>query len=223
MAKKTFGVLGLGIFGSSVCKTLNEYDCEVLAVDSDITCVDRVADFVTRSVQADMTNLEQLRSIGIADCDVVIVGTGNNLEDSIMAILNLKELGVPYIVAKAKNKQYMTVLEKIGANRIIRPEKEAGERVAKSLLSNNIVDLIDVDDEHSIVDIHIPASWIGHSLIELSIRSRFGINIIGIRKNGSKKLDMNVNPSYVFADNDQILVVAETDNIEKLDILDKLQ
>ncbi|MBR3841043.1 MAG: TrkA family potassium uptake protein [Erysipelotrichales bacterium] len=224
MGKRQFGVLGLGVFGSSVVKTLSEYDCEVLAVDSDLTCVERVVPYAMRAVQADMTNIDQLRHIGMGECDVVIVGTGSHLEDSIMAIMNLKELGVGYIVAKAKNKQYMTILEKIGANKVVRPEKEAGERIAKSLLSKNIVDLIDVDDKYSIVDIHIPATWANKSLIELNVRSRFGINIIGIRKHGDEDhLELNVTPNYIFNEDDQILVVAETSSIEELDILGKLK
>lgn len=223
MARRQFGVLGLGVFGSTVVKTLSEYGCEVLAVDSDLECVERVAPFATQAVQADMTNIEQLRTIGIADCDVVIIGSGTNLEDSIIAVMNLQELGVKYIVAKAKNKQYMNVLERVGAHRVIRPEKEAGERIAKSLLSNNIVDLIDVDDRYSIVDIHIPTTWIGHNLIELNVRAKYGINIIGIRKQGDINLDLNVKPNYVFNEGDQILVVAETAEIEKIDILGKLK
>ena len=222
MAKRQFAVLGLGVFGSSVVKTLNEYNCEVLAVDNDMENVERIAPYATRAVQADMTNIDQLRHIGIGECDGVIIGAGTSLEDSILAVMNLKELGVNYIVAKAKNKQYMAILEKLGADRVIRPEKEAGERIAKSLLSKNVVDLIDVDDTYSIVDIHIPKSWANKSLIELNVRSRFGINIIGIRKKGVERLELNVTPTYVFSEDDQILVVAETSKIEKLDILGKL-
>ena len=221
-SKRTFGVLGLGIFGSTVTKTLCEYDFEVLAADKDIECVERVANFCSSAVQCDMTNLEQLRHIGFGECDVVIVGTGSHLEDSILAVMNLKELGVKKIIAKAKNKQYMAILEKVGADRVVRPEKEMGERVAKSLLSNNIVDLVEVDDEYSIVDIHVPSSWVGQTLIGLNVRARFGINIIGIRKNHDAPLNLNVTPGYTFQENDQILVVAKTSEIEKLDVLNRL-
>ena len=125
---RQYAVLGLGIFGSTVAKTLSKFNCEVIAVDTDIKCVDRMADIVTQAIQCDITDINQLRAAGIQDCDIAIVSMGSHLEESVMAIINLKELGVPYIVAKAKNKRYMQIFKELGANKVVRPEKEMGVR-----------------------------------------------------------------------------------------------
>ena len=151
MKEKQYAVIGLGIFGSTISKTLSQYGFEVIAVDKNVECVERVSEYVTQGVIGDATDLEFLKNIGIADVDVAVVAIGNHLEESILSVLNLKELGVPYIIAKAKNKQFKAVLEKIGADRVVRPEKEMGQKIAKSLMRNNIIDLIEIDDSYSIV------------------------------------------------------------------------
>ena len=136
-----------------MAKTLSEYGYDVIGIDTDISCVDRVSDFVTQAVQADFTDIDQLRSIGVEDVDVAVIATGSKLEASVMAVLHLKELGVPFILAKAKNKVYMQILLKVGADRVVRPEKEMGERVAKSLLSQNIIDMVDIDEDYSMMEL----------------------------------------------------------------------
>lgn len=220
-AKKQYAVLGLGVFGSTVAKTLSKYDCEVLALDIDIKCVNRLADTVTQAIQCDITDLEQMRATGIADCDVAIVGMGNHLEETVLAIINLKELEVPYIVAKAKNKRYMQIFSSVGANRVVRPEKEMGRVVAKSLLSNNIVDMIDIDDEFSMLELEAPLSWVGKSLKELDARRRYGINVLGIR-HPHKKLSLSPDADYIIDACDHLVVIADADTFAKLDDFNKL-
>ncbi len=222
MKKKTYAVLGLGIFGSTVAKTLSEYNCDVIALDNDISCVDRVSEIVTQAVLADFTDIEQLRAIGVGDCDVAIVAAGARLEESIMAIMNLRELGVPYILAKAKNKTYREILLKIGADKVVRPEKEMGERVAKQLLSRNVVDMIDIDDNYSIVEMHPPTKWVGKSLKDLELRSNYGINVLGIRKAQGARLSISPQADYVIEETDQLLVIADTAVFEKYEYLGKL-
>ena len=134
ISNRQYVVLGLGIFGSTVAKTLSSYNCEVIALDNDEKCVDRMADIVTQSMMCDITDINQLREAGVQDCDIAIVSMGSHLEESVMGIINLKELGVPYIVAKAKNKRYMQIFTELGANKVVRPEKEMGEQVAKGVL-----------------------------------------------------------------------------------------
>lgn len=221
MAKKQYIVLGLGIFGSTIAKTLSEYGYEVLAVDKDLSCVERIAPLVSQAVQADMTNLEQLKLIGAGEFDVAIIGTGSNLENSLLAIINLRELGVPYIIAKARNKTSMKILEKIGVDRIIRPEKEMGERVAKSLLSRSIVDLVDLDSRYNIVELICKEEWIDKSLRELDLRNRLGISIIGIRKFNESTMSILPSSDYVFHADDHLIVVAETEDLERLDYSSK--
>ncbi len=220
--KKQYAVLGLGVFGSTVAKTLSRYDCEVLALDIDIKCVNRLADMVTQAMQCDITDLEQMRASGVADCDVAIVGMGNHLEETVLAIINLRELEVPYIVAKAKNKRYMQIFSSVGANRVVRPEKEMGRVVAKSLLSNNIVDMIDIDDEFSMVELETPLSWVGKSLRELDARRRYGVNVLGIRRPQDKKLSLSPDADYIIDACDHLVVIADADTFAKIDDFNKI-
>ncbi len=220
--KKQYAVLGLGIFGSSVAKTLSKYDCEVLALDHDIKCVNRLADVVTQAMQCDITDIDQLRTSGVSECDVAIVGMGNHLEETVLAIINLKELGVPYVVAKAKNKRYMQIFLNVGADRIVRPEKEMGRQIAKSLLSNNIVEMLDIDDEFSLVEIEAPVSWVGKSLKDLDARRRYGINVLGIRQPQNKKLSLNPDADYIIDACDHLVVIADSETFSNLDELNKI-
>lgn len=220
--KKIYAVLGLGIFGSTVAKTLSEFDNDVIALDKEIENVDRISEFVTEAVTGDFTDLEQLRAIGIGDCDVAIVATGSRLEESIMAIMNLRELGVPFILAKAKNKTYREILLKIGADKVVRPEKEMGERVAKQLMSRNVVDMIDIDDAYSVIEMYPPKKWVNKTLKDLDLRNNFGINVLGIRKAQGARLSISPGPDYVIEENDQLLVIAETTVFEQHEYLGKL-
>lgn len=222
MKQKTYAILGLGIFGSTIAKTLSEYNCEVIGIDKDISCVERVSEFATQAVQADFTDIDQLRAIGVEDADVAVVATGSRLEESIMAILNLKELGVPYILAKAKNKMYMQILLKIGADKVVRPEKEMGERVAKTLLSRNVIEMVDIDDEYSIMELHAPRNWVGKALIDLELRTKFGVNILGIRKHPGESLKISPAADYIIETDDQLLVIVQNDEFEKFEYLGKI-
>ncbi|MDO4702029.1 TrkA family potassium uptake protein [Erysipelotrichaceae bacterium OH741_COT-311] len=217
MERKTYVILGLGIFGSTIATKLSELNHDVIAIDKNMECVERISNEVVQAIRADFTDIEQLKAIDIQDADVAVVATGSHLEESIMAIMNLKELKVPYILAKAKNKKYMQVLLKIGADRVIRPEREMGERVAKQLVSSNIVDLIDIDDDYSVVEIIAPKTWVNKSLIELDLRKRFGINVLGIRKKPKEHLSISPNAQYVIEENDRLLVIADKALFSKLD------
>ncbi|MGL5978197.1 MAG: potassium channel family protein [Erysipelotrichaceae bacterium] len=218
---KQYAILGLGIFGSSVAKTLSEYHCEVLAIDQDIKNVERVSEYVTTAVQADITQKEELMAAGVSDCDVAIIAVGSHLEDSVICAINLKEMGVPYVVAKAKNKRYMQILEKVGVDYIVRPEKEIGERLAKKLLSKNIVDISEIDSDYTVLEIEPPHSWIGKSLSDLDLRMRYQINVIGIRSNcvqcSNSKLQITFDANYTIHQDDHLLVIAEISVIEDID------
>lgn len=214
--------MGLGIFGSTVAKTLSEYGYDVIGMDLDLANVDRVAEYVTQAVQADFTDIEQLRMAGVSDVDVAIIATGSKLEASIMAVLHLKELGVPFILAKAKNKVNMQILLKIGADRVIRPEKEMGERVAKSLLSQNIIDLVDIDDEYSMMELQAPKDWIGKALKDLDLRARYGVNVLGYRSAESAKLNLSIGADYIISEEDLLLVIVENKKFESLEYQGKI-
>lgn len=222
MAKKQdlqYAVLGLGIFGSTVAKTLSRYNCEVTAIDVNMDCVQRLADTVTSAIQGDITDIKVLRNANVQECDVAIVGLGSHLEASILCILNLKELGVPYIVAKAKNKSYMQILQKIGADKVVRPEKEMGVVTAKGLLNRKIIDMVDIDDDYSIVEIAMPKKWIGKNLASIDLRGKFKVNVLGIR-HADNKLDVAPSPMYEFREDDHLLIISDTETFAKFEILD---
>lgn len=214
-----YAVLGLGIFGSTVAKTLSEYGCDVIAMDQDLECVNRLSDMVSQAIQGDITNIESLKEAGIEDCDVAIVATSSHLEETIMSVFALKELKVPYVVVKAKNKVHMEILTKIGADKIVRPEKEMGERVAKGLLSRNIIEMVDIDSDYSIVEILAPKNWIGKTLRSLDARAKYGINVLGIRKTDDAKLSVSPSADYEICGEDHLLVIAETAIFENSDYL----
>lgn len=216
---KQYVVLGLGIFGSSVATTLSRGGKEVLAIDKDMSCVERLAGTVTKAVQADTTDIEQLRALGVEDFDVAIVAIGDQLESSIMTVMNLKELGVKHIIAKARNKQFMQILEKVGADKVVRPEKDMGTKLAKSLLRNRIVDLVELEGGYSVVEMKTPAIWVGKTLKILNVRATYDFNIIGVRKNGMGQLKMSVDPDMIIEKDDVFLIVANTKNIEKFDYI----
>lgn len=217
--EKQFVVLGLGIFGSTLVKTLSQFGREVIAIDKDSENVQRVSEFATKAVIGDVTDIQFLTDLGLDDIDVGIVAIGDRLEDSILATMNLKELGVPYVIVKAKNKRFKVVLERIGADHVIRPEKEMGEKIARTLLRKNIKDLIELDEENCIVEMKVPQSWIGKSLSQLDLRKLYSINVLGKRDPKTHKLEVPVDPSAPIEMNDTFLVLGQTDKIEKYDYL----
>lgn len=219
MKNKQYVILGLGVFGSTIAKTLSQFECEVLAIDKDPECVQRVADYVTKAVIGDATDEQFLMNLGIEEFDVGIVAIGDHLEECVLGVLNLKEIGVPYIVAKAKNKRFKVVLEKIGADRVVRPEKEMGERVARSMLRKNITDLVKIDENYSIVEMTVPLQWVGKTLLELDLRKRFGVNILGRRNMETHDLELFVDPLEKIEKDDHYLMIAQTNLIERFDYL----
>lgn len=220
MKNKQYAVLGLGVFGSTVATTLSQYDCEVIAIDIDQTCVERIANEVTKAVVADTTDIEQLRVLGLEDIDVAIIAIGTHLEEAVLTTMNVKDLGVPYVIAKAKNKQFSKILEKVGANRVIRAEKDMGIRVAKSLLRKNIVDLVELDEDYSLVEINAPFDWIGKSFQILNLRRTFHINVIGV-KNSDDNMSLNIGADYIVKRGDRFLVIGKTAELERFDYLTK--
>ena len=217
--EKQFVVLGLGIFGSTLVKTLSQFGREVIAIDKDSENVQRVSEFATKAVIGDVTDIQFLTDLGLDDIDVGIVAIGDRLEDSILATMNLKELGVPYVIVKAKNKRFKVVLERIGADHVVRPEKEMGEKIARTLLRKNIKDLIELDEENCIVEMKGPQSWIGKSLSQLDLIKLYSINVLGKRDPKTHKLEVPVDPSAPIEINDTFLVLGQTDKIEKYDYL----
>ncbi|AXM88044.1 TrkA family potassium uptake protein [Anoxybacillus ayderensis] len=215
MKKKEFAVIGLGRFGGSVCRTLSEQGMEVLAIDVDEEKVNEYASIASQAVVADSTDENVLKSLGIRNFDHVIVAIGDNIQASILTTLILKELGVEKITVKATNDYHEKVLKKIGADHIVHPERDMGERIANNMISNNVLDYLELSDRHSIVEIVANERLHGHSLLELDIRAKYGINIVAIKRNN----DIIVSPlaSEVIYTGDILIVIGADQDIDRFE------
>ena len=172
MSSKQFVIIGLGRFGSSVAKTLYALGHDVLAIDSNEDLVQEISDSVTHAVQMDATDENALRTLGLRNFDVAVVTIGANIQASVMATLLVKDMGIKYIIAKGNSDLHAKVLYKIGADRVILPEKDMGVRVAHNLVSSSILDYIELSPDYSIIEIESPKEWYGKSMKELSLRSK---------------------------------------------------
>ncbi len=212
---KQFVVIGCGRFGSSVAETLYKLGHEVLAIDLDEEKVQEISGRVTCAVQADVSDEKVLIELGIRNFDVVIVSIGSNYQASIMATLIAKELGVKKVIAKAHDELHGKVLSKIGADRIIFPERDMGIRVAHNLVSSNILDFIELSPDYSILEITALDKWINKTLRELKLPSRYGLNVMAIKRGE----DINVSPyaDDIILKDDILVVVGSTDDIEKIE------
>lgn len=208
--KKVFAVIGLGRFGGSIVKTLVEEGMEVLAIDFNEERVNEYAKIASHAVVGDTTDENVLKSIGIGNVDHVIVAIGENIQASILTTLMLKELGVNHVTVKAQNDYHEKVLRKIGADTVVHPERDMGRRIAYNIVSNNILDYLDLSEDHSIVEIVASEKMNGKSIIDLDIRARYGLNIVAIKRGNN----INVSPQAHDAINigDILIVIgADTD------------
>jgi len=191
MKKKQFLVVGLGRFGSSMTRTLVDNGHEVLAVDKDAELVQDIAPYATHAVQADCTDEVVLKQLGVSNFTHAIVAIGDDLQASILTTLMLKEMNIPIVITKARDEMHGNVLRKIGADKIIYPERDMAVRLANQLSSNSIIDYIELSEEYNIVEMLAPAAMIGLSLQKLNIRARFGCTILAIKT----EQRMNIAPS----------------------------
>ncbi|MBN1778232.1 MAG: TrkA family potassium uptake protein [Clostridiales bacterium] len=211
---KQFMVLGMGLFGSSLAKALHELGHEVLAVDSDADLVEAIAPYVTQAVQIDATDEAALQELGVRNFDAVIVSIGKKLRDSILVCVIIKELGVPYLIAKATDEIHAKVLRKIGVDRVVFPERDMGVRVAKSLSTPNVLEMMEFSGDYQLIEIILPAKWAGHSIIEVDVRRKYGISILAIQRNG--QFIVSPLPEAVFETGDILLVLGQKDDINNL-------
>lgn len=179
---KQFAVIGLGRFGSSVAKTLYSMGRQVLAIDPDEEKVRAMVQLATRAVVADATDEQVLKSLGIRNFDLVIVGIGGDIQASILITLILKELGVKHVVAKAQSELHGKVLYRVGADRVVFPERDMGFRVAQNLVSSNILEYIELSPDVSMIEIIAPSHIVGKELRQLDLRNRFNINLIALKQ-----------------------------------------
>lgn len=219
MKEKQFAVLGLGRFGEALAITLSELGCNVVVVDHDEEKIQNIANSVTYAVQADVSDINALRSIGLKNVDAVIVSITSDINSSIMGIVNAQELGVNEIYGKANNAQHEKVLLKLGVKKVFSPERDMGERVAHNLFSGDFIDILELDTDHSIVEVDILHDWVGKTLNDLDLRSAYGINVIAIR---SKDI-LNATPHAddIIKTNDIMVVMGENRSINEINKLSK--
>jgi len=210
-----FAVIGLGRFGLSIARTLIELEQDVLGIDILADVVQRNRDELPNVIQLDSTDEDALQQIGITNFDVVVVAIGQDMEDSILTTAILQELGVKKIVAKANSHQHGRILEKVGAHKVIYPERDMGIRLAHSLVAKNFLDFIELSDAYSIVELNVPKIFIKKSLKQLNLRSRYGINVLGIRR-GSNFI-VSPKAEEIFQEGDVILVLGNITDLQKLE------
>lgn len=214
--KKQFAVIGLGRFGTSVARTLYKMGFDVLAVDRDETRVQEMMAEVTHSVQVNAMDEEAMRSLGIRNFDVVVVAIGQDIQASILTSLIVKELGVKRLIVKAQDDLHGKVLQKIGVDKVVYPERDMGTRVAHHLISPNILEFIELSSDYSIVEIQATKKMVGKSLAKLDIRAKYGCNVIGIKSEDN----MNIAPRAedLITEDDILVVVGKNENISNFEL-----
>lgn len=213
--KKEYAVIGLGRFGGSIVRELADQGLEVMAIDFKEERVNEFSMIASHAVMGDTTDESVLKGIGIRNFDHVIVAIGDDIQASILTTLMLKELGVKHITVKAQNDYHEKVLLKIGADTVVHPERDMGKRIAHKLVSNSVLDYLELSDEHSIVEIAAGGGVVGHSIIDLDIRAKYGINIVAIKRGN----DINVSPqaSEVILENDVLIVIGADSDINRFE------
>jgi len=213
MKKKMVCIIGLGRFGRSVASTLTHLGHEVLGIDSKEVLVDQVKDMITKAIVADAREEKVLEAIGVGNFDAAVVAIGDDIQASILVTLMLKEHGVKRVIAKAVNEVHGKVLGKVGADQVIYPEKEMGEKLAHFIDSSNILNYIDLSDDYSIVEADVPLKINGRSLRDIDLRTRFGVSVLAVRRSGGFIVAPDAN--FVIEPGDRLIVLGETGKVEK--------
>jgi trk system potassium uptake protein len=215
MVKKQYAVIGLGRFGTSVATTLQSLGNEVLAIDSDEERVQKLSEEVTHVVQADTTDENALNSLGLRNFDAVVVAIGADMQANVATTLLLKEMGVPYIIAKAGNALHGKMLEKIGADRVVYPERDMGRRVAHSMVSTNVLDYIELSPKLSLVEVAASRRFIGKTLAQADFRVLYQVNVVAIKR--FEDLIVTPKSDEKIRENDILIVIGAADGVRRME------
>lgn len=215
MKEKSYAVIGLGKFGTAIAEELSRAGAEVLAVDNDEERVHELASIVTCAVKADVCDAESMETLGLSNMDGVVVAITESLDASIMGTILAKEAGVDYIIAKARDAIHARILEKVGADKVIVPEKESGVRIARSMMSGKFLDFIELSDRIRMIEIPVKEEWIGKTLIELNLRKSKKINVIAVR-NVDEEVIVNFDPERPIKEGMSMLITVDRNDIAKL-------
>lgn len=213
--KKEFAVIGLGRFGGSIVRELVELDCDVLAIDIDEELVNEFQEIATRSVVASTTEEQVLKDLGLRNFDNVIVAIGDNIQESILTTLLLKDIGVKRVTVKAKNNYHARVLEKIGADLVVHPERDMGRRIAHKLTSSSVIDYLELSDHHSIAEYIAGNKMNGRTLLDLNFRQKFGLSVIAIKR--SDDILINPDPKIKIRKDDILIIIGEDDDLNQFE------
>ncbi len=219
MKVNSVGVLGLGDFGRTVALELSKYGCDVVAIDTDEKKVQSISEEVAFAAIGDFTDVDLLRDVGIANCEIVVIATGTNLESSVLAIMQCKKLGIKQIIAKARSSTFEEVLYEVGVDAVISPERDSGIRLASKILRNKIDEVLRLDDNTSVVEFEIPQDWVGKNLIELDLRRKYDLNIVGMREERGETMTP-VQPGDLLNDEILLVAIAASHIFEKYDYLE---
>lgn len=211
---KNYAVFGLGRYGFSVAMELEKCGAEVLAVDADPRIVSDVASLLPMCKCADVTDADVIQQLGIATMDAVIIAMANSLEASVLATMLCKEVGVPTVIVKCANKMHQRILTKVGADQVVFPEYESGVRLAKNLLSNGFMDIMELSSEASMLELDVRPEWVGKNLLELNLRKKYSMNIVAIRD--GKNVSTVVDPVMPMQAHWKLIVIANPSRLQKL-------
>ena len=212
---KSFCIIGLGRFGQTLAVALLRNGHQVMVMDEIEDAVTPLADYVTNAVIGDPTSEKTLRASGAAEYDCTVIALSNDINKSLLITMLLKDMGAPYVVARANSDLERRVLEKVGADRIVFPEQEMGEKLASMLESNSILERIQFSNEYSIVELPMPEEWVGKTLIELSVRANYGVNVIAITDE-KDRMDIAPNPKEPLKAGHSITIIGENKKIDRL-------
>lgn len=211
---QTYAVFGLGRYGNAVAKELVDNGAEVLAVDLNEEIVNELSAEIPYCKCADITDMEVIKQLGIANIDVVIIAMANNLEASVMATMLCKEVGVPTVIAKCSTEMDCKILSKVGADRVVFPERESGIRLAKNLLSSGFVDIIELAQDVSMIELDVRPEWEGKTLLELNLRKKYSINVVAILQENN--VTINIDPEKPLKKSMKLIVIANVSKLNKL-------
>lgn len=214
MKNMQFAIIGLGRFGLSLVKELHRMGLDILAVDLDKNKVNLARDYATYAVEADSTDEQVLKTLGIRNFDVVVVAIGENVQSNILTVILLKDMGVPMVVAKAQNHLHGRVLEKIGADLVIYPERDMAVRVAHSLVTKSVLDHINLSSEYSILEIITPNLFVGKTIRENNIRKKHQVSVIAIKR--GEEIIVNPTPEETILAKDILVVLGKNNYLDKL-------
>ena len=212
---KSYVVVGLGRFGMAVAQKLQELGNEVLIIDSNAEQVQKLSNHVTYAVVGDARDEAVLRSLGVRNFDCAIVAIGGDLAASILITLNLKELGVPQVICKAPDEIQKRALEKVGADRVIMPEREMAVKLAQNLASSSVLDYIELSSQCGIAEVKTPSAWVGKTLRELNVRAKYGVNVIALRS-GEDAIKVSPGPDEPLTERDVLVILGGNDDLNRV-------